>query len=183
MLHCLDTLISRLPLCNRPIFVTYSSQDWADQTLRCMADTKACTHFDSKSDILQDFGGAGDEDCSTIHSGTVASSTKSRAKNCNGKKTHGSSAARGEDGLKGRIGCLTSGPFANWMSPKYGETKDTTATCLSRGTNWKIKSQGQLSGPISLRSIIVPNAVGCAGFEPPAPRLYCVGLEHTVHCI
>ncbi|GMI45642.1 hypothetical protein TrCOL_g13795 [Triparma columacea] len=86
---------------------------------------------------------------------------------CSGDVTWGSTGAKGitcsqtemdEDGCKpipdNAVGCVRDGPFAGWMSPEYPENKDNTKTCLSRGLNWFIDSQGYLTGSQRLTQII-----------------------------
>ncbi|KAL1496721.1 hypothetical protein AB1Y20_014314 [Prymnesium parvum] len=141
--------------------VTVPYWDWAEETLRCEADA-GCAAFNSKSLILNAFGGPGDVSCMTApHSGTVAETNASRAKGCHGKETWGSTGAEAklDKGIPANaVGCVTSGPFANWMAPAYPETKETTSTCLSRGVNWDISSQGYLTGPLRLQEIITSHA-------------------------
>ena len=139
--------------------------DWAEQTLKCEADPQSCTHFHSKGGITHDFGGPGDADCMTSSAGTVATNAASSAKGCNGKTTHGSSAAS-HDGTSGAIGCVTSGPFAGWMSPDFPEDQSTTTKCLTRGVSWEISQQGHLSGPIALQEIMHRGSYGrSSGFR------------------
>jgi len=52
------------------------------------------------------------------------------------------------------VGCVRDGPFAGWMSPEYPDNKDDTNTCLSRGLNWHIESQGYLTGSQRLTQIM-----------------------------
>ncbi|GMH89267.1 hypothetical protein TrST_g7783 [Triparma strigata] len=52
------------------------------------------------------------------------------------------------------VGCMRDGPFAGWMSPEFPDNKDTTNTCLTRGLNWNIESQGYLTGSQRLTQII-----------------------------
>ncbi|GMI20559.1 hypothetical protein TeGR_g3592, partial [Tetraparma gracilis] len=56
-----------------------------------------------------------------------------------------------------QVGCVMDGPFAGWMSPEYPDTQKTTKTCLSRGVNWEIASQGYLTGSQRLQDIITKN--------------------------
>ena len=100
----------------------------------------------------------------TSHEGVIGSSAASNAKNCAGLTTHGSSAAS-FGSTSGAIGCVTSGPFANWMAPDFGST---TQKCLTRGVNWDISAQGHLTGPISLQvtSVQPPCNRRVAAVEP-----------------
>ena len=55
----------------------------------------------------------------------------------------------------GAIGCVTTGPFANWLSPDWPETSlsgaaaTQTTKCFSRGVNWDIGTSGGASGALS----------------------------------
>jgi cysteine-rich repeat protein len=166
--------------------VTVPYWDWAEDTDICSANG-GCTAFHDHSSILQDFGGPGSQECSTApHSGTIScsslpaeyqakcqatGSTFAHTATCEGMKTWGSTGAgaktcSAEEKAKGcvdfaasQVGCVMTGPFAGWMSPEFGEEVNSAnpPSCLSRGVNWEIASQGYLTGSQRLQEIIVKN--------------------------
>jgi len=152
--------------------VTVPYWDWAEDTDICAANG-GCTTFDenpsdsAQGSILEDFGGPGDVNCMTApHGGTVdcdgstittyGSTSTCTANGCDGYTTWGSSGASAVSGTypASAVGCVTTGPFAGWMSPEFGETQSTTQTCLTRGVNWNIASQNPLTGTARLEQII-----------------------------
>jgi tyrosinase len=131
--------------------VTVPYWDWSAETYECKRNgvfqgaSKSCETYHAASQFLRDFGGPGD-------------STKTKAQ---GAPTHGSSGA-------GPVGCLTTGPFKNWV--------DHTGKCLSRGVNWRVEDQKPFTGRIRLAEILQMKNYGSqfeAGF-----RVVLEGIPH-----
>lgn len=160
--------------------VTVPYWDWAEDTDICSSNG-GCETYHEKSPILQAFGGPGSMECMTYpHGGVIdcdripdgpiaGESWKEQClSKCSGQTTWGSTGATAKrcsnfekstgacyDIPSNAVGCVTSGPFAGWMSPEYGSGEDASApTCLSRGVNWDIKSSGYLTASMRMQEII-----------------------------
>lgn len=178
--------------------------DWAEDTDICAAQGGCATYADNEN-IVSDLGGAGDATCATSGAGDVECASVATANGMASSTvtTHGSSGAPAvECGWWERwqgtcttevpanaVACVTSGPFANWLSPDWPETRfsatDSTITatqttkCLSRGVNWDVGAQGALTGSVRLREIITSNtAYGGAKSGTNGFRAF---LESTPH--
>mmetsp|Transcript_98864 Transcript_98864/g.282682 ORF Transcript_98864/g.282682 Transcript_98864/m.282682 type:complete len:562 (-) Transcript_98864:248-1933(-) len=105
---------------------------------------------------------AGTVDCDGSTISTYGSTSSCTSTGCDGMTTWGSSGASAVSGTypASAVGCVTTGPFAGWMSPEFGEQStdptgsDYTSTCLTRGVNWNIASQNPLTGTSRLEQII-----------------------------
>jgi len=115
-------------------------------------------------------------ECATVPLKEDGTKMFAHATTCDDMKTWGSTGAGAkkckENGerfsgcvemAQSQVGCVMTGPFAGWMSPEFGETvgatqgAPTTSSCLSRGVNWEIASQGYLTGSQRLQDIITKN--------------------------
>merc|ERR1712232_255562 len=112
--------------------VTIPFWDWSTEAYSCKQKKgkgrwkkpEDCETYHDASDTLTDFGGPGNE---------------------NKRGEHGSSGS-------GPIGCVTNGPFANWV--------DHNGKCLSRGVNWNVKAQKPFTGRLRLAKIIAMEKYG-----------------------
>jgi len=124
--------------------------DWGEEADLCAAKG-GCSQLDEMSDIIADFGGRGKGDVLTV----------------GGSPTFGSSA-------QGSVGCVTEGPFANWIVPDHPNQDGDR--CLSRSTDFATAGTEGFTSASSLLLTILQNPTygSTGGF-----RAHVEGLPHA----